>query len=256
MNVRLAFGPLSQAPVDLLIVVLDDAKVLHETDDATIAAHLEKAAAGFREKTLKREYFATLPEGAPAQALVVYWSPSLKSWNLWENVKTFTARGLRLARDYRMARVGVLVNARDAAPLVGKVTEGAKPTWFDFAEQLRLAEPPPLSFRPSEAGFGEIHLALVITPRVYFYNLRYARGVITFTARNTLDNTADLFFRVEADGKPAVEKADNLGPNLERDYSFEVGPLKRGDRVWVTMEKAQEALESAYRFADIFRMEK
>ena len=125
MNVRLAFGPLSQAPVDLLIVVLDDAKVLHETDDPTIAAHLEKAAAGFREKTLKREYFATLPEGAPAQALVVYWSPSLKSWNLWENVKTFTARGLRLARDYRMPRVGFLVNARDAAPLVGKVTEGA-----------------------------------------------------------------------------------------------------------------------------------
>jgi len=125
MNIRLAFGPVSQSPVDLLIAVLDDEKVLHETDDAAVAPHLARAAAGFKDKTLKREYFATLPEGSSARAVVVYWSPSLKNWNLWENVKTFVARGLRLARDYRMVRVGVLVNARDAAPLVGKVVEGA-----------------------------------------------------------------------------------------------------------------------------------
>ena len=35
------------------------------------------------------------------------------------------ARGLRLARDYHYARVGILVNAKDSAPLVGKVIEGA-----------------------------------------------------------------------------------------------------------------------------------
>ncbi|MEP7365043.1 MAG: hypothetical protein ABI972_17460 [Acidobacteriota bacterium] len=139
---------------------------------------------------------------------------------------------------------------------IGKVSEGAKPARFDFAEQLRLAEPPPLSFRPSEAGFGEIRLALVVTPRVYFYNLRYAGGVVTLTARNTLDNTADLYFRVEAQGKPAVERADNLGPNLERDYTFEIGGLSRGDRVRVGMEKAPEALESGYRYTDLLRVER
>jgi leucyl aminopeptidase len=125
MNTRLAFGPLAQSPVDLLVVVLDEEKTLHETVDLALAPHLARALAGFREKTLKREYFATLPEGGPVGALVVYWSPSLKSFNLWENVKTFVARGLRLARDYRLPRVGVLVNASDAAPLVGKVIEGA-----------------------------------------------------------------------------------------------------------------------------------
>jgi leucyl aminopeptidase len=125
MNIRLAFGPVSQSPVDLLVVILDDQRILHETDDPTLSPHLARAASGFKDKTLKREYFATLPEGSAAQAVVVYWSPSLKNWNLWENVKTFVARGLRLARDYRMARVDVLVNAREAAPLVGKVTEGA-----------------------------------------------------------------------------------------------------------------------------------
>jgi leucyl aminopeptidase len=125
MNIKLAFAPLPQTAVDLLVVVLDEEKTLHEIDVPGVSAHLARARDGFREKTLKREYFATLPEGSGAQALVVYWSPSLKSWNLWENVKTFTARALRLARDYRFVRVGVAVNAADASPLVGKVVEGA-----------------------------------------------------------------------------------------------------------------------------------
>jgi leucyl aminopeptidase len=125
MNIKLAFSPVSQTPLDLLVVVLDAEKTLHAVDDPVLRGHLERAAAGFQEKTLKREYMATLPEGASARALVAYWSPSLKNWNLWENVKTFTARGLRLARDYRHARVGIAINHADAAPLVGKVVEGA-----------------------------------------------------------------------------------------------------------------------------------
>ncbi len=125
MNVRLSFTPVSRNPVDLLAVVLDDAAALHEIDDALVAGHVERAAVAFRDKTLKREYFATLPEGAKAKAVVVYWSPQLKSWNLWENVKTFTARALRLGRDYRLPHVGLLLNTKEAAPLVGKAVEGA-----------------------------------------------------------------------------------------------------------------------------------
>ncbi len=125
MNIKLAISPVSKCRVDLLVVVLDEERTLHEVDDALVNEHLARAGAGFREKTLKREYFATLPEGSPARALVVYWSPSLKSWSLWENLKTFTARALRLARDYRFGRIGVLVNSKDAAPFVGKVVEGA-----------------------------------------------------------------------------------------------------------------------------------
>ena len=40
-------------------------------------------------------------------------------------MKTFTARALRLARDLRLPRVGIVLNAADAAPLVGKAVEGA-----------------------------------------------------------------------------------------------------------------------------------
>ena len=125
MNVKLSFTPVSQNPVDLLAVVLDDEKTLHEIDDPALQAHVQRAAAAFRDKSLKREYYATLEGSKVAKAVVVYWSPQLKSWNLWENVKTFTARALRLARDYRLARVGLVLNAKDAAPLVGKAVEGA-----------------------------------------------------------------------------------------------------------------------------------
>jgi leucyl aminopeptidase len=125
MNVKLAFTPVSKNPVDLLAVVLDEARTLHEIDDPAIVEHVRRAGEAFRAKTLKREYFATLPDGGPARAVVVYWSPQLRAWNLWENVKTFTSRALRLGRDYRLARVGLALNTKDAAPLVGKAVEGA-----------------------------------------------------------------------------------------------------------------------------------
>ncbi len=125
MNVKLSFAPVSRSSFDLLAVVLDEGTTLHAVDDALVASHVERAAAGFRDKQLKREYYATLPDGAPARALVVYWSPQIKSFNLWENVKTFTARALRLARDYHMPQVGIVLNGGDSAPLVGKAVEGA-----------------------------------------------------------------------------------------------------------------------------------
>jgi leucyl aminopeptidase len=125
MNIKLSFSPVSQSELDLLLVVLDAEKRLHEIDDPRIAAHVERAEAGFKDKTLKREFFATLPEGAPAKSLLVCWSPSLSSFNLWENVKTFTARALRLARDLNRPQVGLVLNTGDGAALVGKAVEGA-----------------------------------------------------------------------------------------------------------------------------------
>ena len=125
MNLKLAFTPSSQTPLDLLAVILDGEKTLHQLDDGLLNAHVEKAAGLYRDKAIKRDYFVTLPEGSPVKALVVFWSPSLKAFNLWENAKTFTARALRLARDYRFVKIGIALNGADAAPLVGKVVEGA-----------------------------------------------------------------------------------------------------------------------------------
>ncbi len=125
MNIKLSFSPVSQSPVDLLVVVLDPEKTLHVIDDKSVSAHIAKATEGYLAKTQKRDYFVTLEDGAPARGLLVLWSPTLKSWNLWENIKTFMARGLRLGRDYRYTRIGFVLNGPDAAALVGKAVEGA-----------------------------------------------------------------------------------------------------------------------------------
>lgn len=125
MNIKLFFQPVSECSIDLLTVVLDPDKTLHEIDDPVIASHVQRCREAFSTKSRKREYFALLGDGAPAKALLVFWNPSLKGWNLWENVKTFTARALRVARDERLAKVGIIMNAPEASPFVGKVAEGA-----------------------------------------------------------------------------------------------------------------------------------
>jgi leucyl aminopeptidase len=125
MNIKLSFSPVSQNPVDLLLVVLDGERQLFEIDDAGLTAHVTRAREGFKDKTLKRDYFATLAEGAPAKALLVCSSASLPSFNLWENLKTFVARALRLGRDLNLPQVGLVLNTAEAAPLVGKAVEGA-----------------------------------------------------------------------------------------------------------------------------------
>jgi leucyl aminopeptidase len=132
MNLKLSFQPISQNPVDLLVFILDPGVKLHSSDDPVVSAHVEKAREAFAAKTRKREYFATLPEGARAKAVLIYWNPTLKAWNLWENVKTFTARALRVARDERLPRVAIVLNTPEAAPYVGKVVEGAVVGTYTF----------------------------------------------------------------------------------------------------------------------------
>jgi hypothetical protein len=136
---------------------------------------------------------------------------------------------------------------------LGRVRSGAR---FDLAEELRRAEPPRIRFDPAEAGYAEIRLRLVVSTRVYFHSLRTEGKRVRLTARNTLDNTADLLFRVEllrpgAGVVAVVERSDNLPPNLERDYEFELAETAGArDQVRVTLEKAPEALEGGYRYMD------
>lgn len=132
MNIKLSFTRPSETPVDLLVVILDSEKTLSEVDDPAVRAHVDKALAAFKDKSLKREYVATLGEGKTPAAVLIHWAPLLRSWNLWENVKTLTARSLRFARDYRHARVGIALNAAAAAPMVGKVVEGAMLGAYSF----------------------------------------------------------------------------------------------------------------------------
>ena len=137
MNIKLSFGPVSATRLDLLVVVLDPAQTLHSVDVPEVTRHVDKARDAFQNRKLKREYYATLGEGANPGAVAVYWSPNVKGYNLWENVKTFTARGLKIAKELRLANVGIVVNDQAAAPLVGKAVEGAVIGAYTFDKYKR-----------------------------------------------------------------------------------------------------------------------
>jgi len=132
--------------------------------------------------------------------------------------------------------------------VLGRVRDGMR---FDFADELRSARPSGLRFEPGEAGYSEVVFRFVISPRVHFHSLKASGRSVRLVARNTLDNTTDVLFRVEAGGQPVVDRSDNLPPNSERDYDFTLlRPLKAGEEVRVTLDKAPDALEKGYQFQD------
>jgi leucyl aminopeptidase len=57
--------------------------------------------------------------------LAVFWTGLNKSYNVWEAVKTFVARSLRMARDRSLQNITIALNTPDAAPFLGKAVEGA-----------------------------------------------------------------------------------------------------------------------------------
>jgi leucyl aminopeptidase len=125
MNVKLAFDGVTRNRSDLLLVIADETEALYDIDDGEIAAYVERTAAAFRERRQKREALATFARDGRSQTVLVVWNPSLKAWNLWENVKTFVAHALRLARDCRYREVTLALNTAGGAPFVGKAVEGA-----------------------------------------------------------------------------------------------------------------------------------
>src|SRR5204863_7168595 len=74
---------------------------------------------------LKKMYVTTLDLPVESQHLVIF-SPSLEpSSNVWESLKLFVARSMRMARDHGLSRVCVVLNTEAAAAFIGKAVEGA-----------------------------------------------------------------------------------------------------------------------------------
>ena len=67
MNIKLAFTPVSQTPVDLLVFVLDAEQALHEVDDRQVLGHVPRAAAAVRRRPSSASTSRPCPEGAVAR---------------------------------------------------------------------------------------------------------------------------------------------------------------------------------------------
>jgi len=116
--------PLGKVKAELMVVVVDQETSLHSVDDSELSRLLEGVVGGFQKERLKGEYFHHFQKGHTPRALLVYSTASMKSHNLWENVKTLAARSLGVAASYGFGSIAFVLNHKEGSAYVGKAVEG------------------------------------------------------------------------------------------------------------------------------------
>lgn len=119
MHITTFHRPLSELQTDLLILVLDGTQSLFELEHEELTARLAEIKQGFEQERISREYVF---EQGGLGTVVVYSTQTEKAYSLWENLKTFTARALRLASETGRSKVTIALNSSE---LAARAVEGA-----------------------------------------------------------------------------------------------------------------------------------
>jgi leucyl aminopeptidase len=125
MKTQLRYDRPGQITTDLLVVILDSEIRLHDLTGSPLDETVRRIAKDIEAKRLKKEYFTANDSRGSARNLLVFSTALNPGYNVWENLKTFIARAIRLAGDHSFEKVTVLMNTDEAAPFVGKAVEGA-----------------------------------------------------------------------------------------------------------------------------------
>ncbi len=125
MKIQFVYDRPSQISTDLLVVILDSKIKLHDLTGNLLEEIVGRVGRDLNEKRLKKEYFTSLDSRTGAQYVVIFSTILEPSYNIWESLKIFVARSIRMARDHGLVRVCVLLNTEEAAPFIGKAVEGA-----------------------------------------------------------------------------------------------------------------------------------
>src|SRR5262249_29430266 len=124
MKITLTNDRISQLQTDLLVVILDDGARFHDLSGSPLQEVVRQVEQDIRDKKLKTEYFTSLNGKSGVKNLLVFSRALNKTHNVWETLKTFVARSVRIARDHGFQRVTIALNTDEAAPFVGKAVEG------------------------------------------------------------------------------------------------------------------------------------
>src|SRR5215471_21270741 len=98
MKIQLTYDRPGEATTDLLVLILDSETTLHNLSGSPIDEMVRRIGRDFKDKRLKTDYFTALDSRAPVRNLAVYSTSLSPSYNIWENLKIFVARAIRLAR--------------------------------------------------------------------------------------------------------------------------------------------------------------
>jgi leucyl aminopeptidase len=125
MKIQLNYDSPSQVQTDLLVLVSDPETELFSLSGSSLDETARRVVRDINAKKIKKEYFTALDSKSGVKNLIVFSTVLNPAFNVWENLKTFIARSLRLATDLGLNRVSVLLNTEGAAPFIGKAVEGA-----------------------------------------------------------------------------------------------------------------------------------
>jgi len=125
MKIQLTYDRPAQINTDLLVVILDSENKFHDLGGSPLDETVRRVGRDIKDKRLKADYFASLDSRGPARHLAVFSTALSPSYNVWENLKIFIARSIRLAKDHGLNRVSLLLNTTDGVAFVGKAVEGA-----------------------------------------------------------------------------------------------------------------------------------
>src|SRR5437773_10947906 len=125
MKIQLVYDRPSQISTDLLVVILDSKTKLHDLTGNLLEETVRRVGRDLNEKRLKKEYFTSLDSRVGDQHVVIFWTILEPSYNVWESLKIFVARSIRMARAHEISRVCAVLNSEEAAPFMDKVVEGA-----------------------------------------------------------------------------------------------------------------------------------
>jgi leucyl aminopeptidase len=125
MKIQLSYSQPSAIQTDLLVVILDKEARLFDLGGSALDETVQQVERDFDQKKLKREYFTALDSKSRIKNVVVFSNSLSPAYNLWENLKTFVAKSIRMAQDLGLDKIAILMNTDRAVPFVGKVVEGA-----------------------------------------------------------------------------------------------------------------------------------
>ena len=146
MKIQLNYDRPAQISTDLLVIILDSETILHDLSGSPLEQIVRRIATDVRDKRLKADYFTSLDSKGPAANLAVYSTALSPNYNVWENVKIFIARAIRLAKNHGLERITLLLNTDTAGPFVGKAVEGAILGSYTFDRYKKEKRPNNIQF--------------------------------------------------------------------------------------------------------------
>ncbi|MEW6283543.1 MAG: leucyl aminopeptidase [Candidatus Eremiobacterota bacterium] len=132
MHISTTQDPLETQQTDLLVLVLDKTQSLFDIDHPGLKERLNAVREGFASERITREFLFDPQDLGQVASVVVFSTESEKAFSLWENLKTFTARALRLAAETGRKKVTLALNGPEGVELAARAVDGAVVGTYSF----------------------------------------------------------------------------------------------------------------------------